>query len=57
VQETQVDLNYLYHRRGIATYLARHAACSNAREAHGAFARVYSARIDVMKRDIRGDAA
>jgi hypothetical protein len=52
-----MDLNYLYHRRGIATYMARHAACSNAREAHGAFARAYSGRIDQVKRDLRDDAA
>jgi hypothetical protein len=52
-----MDLNYLYHRRGVATYLARHAACSNSRQAHSAFARVYSARIDRMKREIRDDAA
>ena len=52
-----MDLNYLYHRRGVATYLARHAACSNSREVHGAFARAYSARIVQAKRDLRGDAA
>ena len=52
-----MDLNYLYQRRGVATYLARHAACQNSREAHGAFARLYSARIDQSKRDHRDDAA
>ena len=52
-----MDLNYLYHRRGIATHLARRAACEKSRTAHGAFARAYSARIRLMKAEIRGDAA
>ena len=52
-----MDFNYLYHRRGVSTYLARHAACQNSRETHGAFARAYSARIDRMKSDYRDDAA
>ena len=52
-----MDLNYLYHRRGVANYLARHAACSRSREVHGAFARAYSARIAQSKLDRRGDAA
>ena len=56
-QEPQMDLNYLYHRRGVATYLARHAACGKAREVHRAFARAYSGRIDRMKSDLRDDAA
>ena len=52
-----MDLNYLYQRRGIAIYMARHAACSNAREAHGAFARAYSARIVQAKREHLDNAA
>ena len=52
-----MDLNYLYHRRGVASYLARHAACETSRETHRAFARAYSARIAETKRDHRGDAA
>jgi hypothetical protein len=52
-----MDLNYLYHRRGVAAYMARHAACTNSRAAHGAFARAYSARIDRIKTELRDDAA
>jgi hypothetical protein len=52
-----MDLNYLYHRRGVTSYLARHAACERSRAAHGAFARAYSWRIDQLKRDLRDDAA
>jgi hypothetical protein len=52
-----MDLNYLYHRRGVATYLARHARCEPSRQAHNAFARAYSGRIDQVKSDLRGDAA
>jgi len=40
-----MDLNYLYHRRGIETYMARHAACRTVRDVHRAFARAYEARI------------
>lgn len=52
-----MDLNYLYHRRGVATYLARHATCGKTRETHRAFARAYTGRIDRMKQDMRDDAA
>lgn len=52
-----MDLNYLYHRRGVASYLARHAACDRSRNAHRAFARAYSARIDTMRSAHRDDAA
>lgn len=52
-----MDLNYLYHRRGIATFMARHAACERSRRAHGAFARAYTSHIARVKREIRGDAA
>lgn len=52
-----MDLNYLYHRHGVASYMARHARCERSREAHGAFARLYSARIDDARRGPRDDAA
>lgn len=52
-----MDLNYLYQRRGIAAYMARHAACDRSRAAHNAFARAYAWRIDQIRRDLRGDAA
>jgi hypothetical protein len=52
-----MDLNYLFHRRGIAAHMSKHAACDKSRAAHGAFARAYSARIDRIQRDLRGAAA
>ena len=52
-----MDLNYLYHGRGIATHMARHAACRTVRDVHRAFARAYEARIVRLKQELRGDAA
>lgn len=52
-----MDLNYLYQRRGIETYMARNGACKNSREAHGAFARAYEARIDRFALNQPRDAA
>jgi hypothetical protein len=52
-----MDLNYLYHRRGVAAYMGRHAACDSSRAVHRAFARAYSGRIEQLKRDLRDDAA
>lgn len=40
-----MDLNYLYHRRGVSLIMAAHAACDRSRSAHRAFARAYDARI------------
>ena len=56
-REPHMDLNYLYHRRGIATHMARHAACRTVRDVHRAFARAYEARIVRLKQELRGDAA
>jgi hypothetical protein len=52
-----MDLNYLYHRRGVAAYMGRHAACVSSRAVHRAFARAYTWRIEQLKRDLRDDAA
>ena len=52
-----MDLNYLYQRRGIATYMARHAACRSVREVHRAFARAYTGRIARLHSELCGDAA
>ena len=52
-----MDFNYLYHRLGVAKYLARHAACGQSPETHRAFARAYSGRIDLMRNGIWDDAA
>ena len=52
-----MDLTYLYHRRGISTFMAQNAACRRSREVHRAFARAYTGRIVRMKQELRGDAA
>jgi hypothetical protein len=52
-----MDLNYLYHRRGIASFMAENGGCSRSRAVHRAFARAYTGRIVRLKRELRGDAA
>jgi hypothetical protein len=52
-----MDLNQLYHQRGVAAYLARHGSSRTSREIHGAFARIYSARIDQSRNEDWDDAA
>lgn len=52
-----MDLNYLYHRRGVATLMAQHAACAPSRDAHRGMARAYGTRIGEMKRSTRAFSA
>ena len=40
-----MDLNYLYHRRGISALLAANASCERSREAHRGLAVGYADRI------------
>jgi hypothetical protein len=47
-----VDLNYLYHRRGVALLLAKAATSSSARTVHEEMAGVYAKRIA----DVRSSA-
>ena len=56
-REPNMDLTYLYHRRGVASFMAENAACSRSRAVHRAFARAYTGRIVRLKRELRGDAA
>jgi len=40
-----MDLNYLYHRRGVSLLRASSAQCDASRAAHRSLAKGYSARI------------
>ncbi len=44
-----MDLNDLYHRRGVSLVGARLAATDTARRAYGRLARLYSVRIDRLR--------
>jgi hypothetical protein len=52
-----MDLNYLYHRRGVESFMAENAGCVRSRAAHRAYARAYTGRIISLKRELRGEAA
>ena len=52
-----MDLTYLYHRRGIESFLAENAACRRSREVHRAFARAYTGRIARARNDQPLEAA
>jgi hypothetical protein len=45
-----MDLNYLYHRHGVALLMAEHAASEPVRTAHRAFVAAYAARIALASR-------
>jgi hypothetical protein len=51
-----LDLNYLYHRRGVSLMMADNAACDRSRHAHLGLAGRYAARIADSMRS-RGAAA
>lgn len=44
-QEPHLDLNYLFHRRGISLMMADRAACDQSRLAHRTLAGAYARRI------------
>jgi hypothetical protein len=43
--EQFVDLNYLYHRRGVSLIMAGRANCDRSRTAHRSLAAAYAQRI------------
>jgi hypothetical protein len=49
-----MDLNDLYHRRGVSLLMARNAACDNSRDAHAAMAGAYAASIRAIRRQRLG---
>lgn len=51
-----MDLNYLYHRRGVSLMMADRAACAPSRDAHRTLARSYARRIAEALRDRRAAA-
>lgn len=52
-----MDLNYLYHRRGVATLMSHNAACEPSRDVHRTFARAYGTRIVEAKHHMRAPSA
>ncbi|HET9812404.1 MAG TPA: hypothetical protein VFP57_01940 [Sphingomicrobium sp.] len=46
-----MDLNYLYHRRGLSLLLAQHAASEKSRRNHRAASRAYASSIRDVLRD------
>jgi hypothetical protein len=45
-----MDLNYLYHRRGIALLMSENAACEESRAAHLGLVAAYAAKIAEVRR-------
>jgi hypothetical protein len=48
-QEPPLDLNYLFHRRGVSLMMADRAACSASRDAHLGLAGGYAERIRALR--------
>ena len=46
-----MDLNYLYHRRGVSLVMAERASCDRSRDAHHSFANAYAKRIAGVLRE------
>jgi hypothetical protein len=44
-----LDLNYLFHRRGVSLMMADRAACSASRDAHLGLAGGYAERIRALR--------
>ena len=45
-----MDLNTLYHRRGVSTLLSQNAKCEQSRAAHLGLAAAYAAKIAIARR-------
>ena len=56
-REPEMDLNYLYHRRGQSLFMAARASCDRSRDAHLGLARIYLDRIAKLRRARRAEAA
>jgi hypothetical protein len=52
-----MDLNHLYHRRGVSLLMAANAACEPSRDAHRALALGYARRIAERAREWKPLAA
>lgn len=46
-----MDLNYLFHRRGVSLIMAENAACDRSQSAHLALAEAYAERIAAAQPD------
>lgn len=51
-----MDLNYLYHRRGVSLFRAQNASCLEARRVHGALAKGYRRQIATLQENARHNA-
>ena len=49
-----MDLNYLYHRRGVSLVMAERASCDRSRDVHHSLANAYAERIAGVRRQQRG---
>jgi hypothetical protein len=47
-----MDLNHLYHRRGVALLMADNAACVRSRRVHLDFVAAYAERIASVRADL-----
>ena len=56
-REPEMDLNYLYHRRGKSLMMAAQATCEASRNAHIALSLGYVARIEALRTEQRLAAA
>ncbi len=45
-----MDLNFLYHRRGVSHLMAQHAACERSRNAHRNLSQAYAGCIGDLLR-------
>jgi len=45
-----MDLNYLYHRRGVSTLMSQNATSEHSRAAHRGLAAAYAAKIATARR-------
>jgi hypothetical protein len=46
-----MDLNYLYHRRGVSTLMSQNATSEQSRAAHRGLAAAYAAKIATARLD------
>jgi hypothetical protein len=52
-----MDLNYLYHRHGVALRMTANAACDRSRDAHRVMVAAYASRIVEELRNMQASEA
>jgi hypothetical protein len=53
MERSPMDLNYLYYRQQVSSFMADNAACEESRRSHREMADGYRALIDTAKRGFR----